>query len=141
MGTVADLNTRIARQSFEAIGRRDIEGLLELYDPAIEFEPLTGMQVESGGYHGHLGVRRYLEEAAQVWEEMLPHADDVRSVGDRVLVLGGCAVRGRGSGAITDQPMAWVLTMRDGRVLRHQAFRSHEEGLAEVGLSESSPSV
>jgi ketosteroid isomerase-like protein len=134
MRTVADRNVQVARQSFERICARDIEALLELYDPAIDFEPLTGMQVESGGYHGHAGVRRYLEEAAQVWEEMLPHADDVRAVGDDVVILGGCAVRGRGSGAISDEPMAWVLTMRNGRVVRHRAFRSRSDALEAVGL-------
>jgi ketosteroid isomerase-like protein len=136
MHTVSDLNMRVARQTFEAIRRRDIDGLVEMYDPDIEFEPLTGIEVEIGGYRGHAGVRRYFEEITHVWEEMLPHADDVRAVGDHVLILGGCAVRGRGSGAITDTPMAWVLTLQDGKVLRHRAYRTREEALEAVGLSE-----
>ena len=117
-------------------GARDIAGLLELYDPDIEFEPLTGIEVEIGGYRGHAGVQRYFEEITLVWEEMLPHADDVRAAGDHVLILGGCAVRGRGSGAISDNPMAWVLTFRDGKVLRHRAYRSREEALDAVGLAD-----
>jgi ketosteroid isomerase-like protein len=67
MRTVADRNVQVARQTFDAIGRRDIQGLLELYTPDSEFEPLTGLEVES-----------------------------------------------RGSGALADNPMAWVLTVRDG---------------------------
>jgi ketosteroid isomerase-like protein len=136
MRTVADQNVQTARQTFEAIRRRDIDGLVDFYDPEIEFQPLTGMEVELGGYTGHAGVRRYLEEAAEVWDEMLPHADDVRAVGDHVVILGGCAVRGRGSGAITDSPMAWVLTFRDGKVLRHRAYRTSEEALKAVGLQD-----
>ena len=54
---------------------------------------------------------------------------------DQVVILGGCAVRGRGSGAISDNPMAWVLTFRDGKVLRHRAYRSREEALDAVGLA------
>jgi ketosteroid isomerase-like protein len=134
--TVSDQNVQIARQTFEAIRARDIDGLVELYDPDIEFEPLTGIEVEIGGYRGHAGVRRYFEEITQVWEEMLPHADDVRGVGDQVVILGGCAVRGRGSGAMSDNPMAWVLTLRDGKVLRHRAYRSREEALDAVGLAD-----
>jgi ketosteroid isomerase-like protein len=134
--TVSDQNTQVARRTFEAICARDIETLLGLYQEDIEFEPLTGIEVEVGGYHGHAGVRRYFEEASQVWEEMLPHADDVRAVGDHVLILGGCAVRGRGSGALADNPMAWILTFRDGKVLRHRAYRTLEEALDAVGLSE-----
>jgi ketosteroid isomerase-like protein len=134
--TVADLNRQVARRTFEAICARDLDSLLELYDPEIEFQPLTGMQVELGGYQGHAGVRRYLAEAAEVWDEMLPHADDLRAVGDHVVILGGCAVRGRGSGAISDNPMAWVLTFRDGKVTRHRAYRTSEEALEAVGLGE-----
>ena len=55
----------------------DTEGLLELYDPGIEFQPLTGTRVESGGYIGHAVVREYFAEIVDVWEELHPYADDV----------------------------------------------------------------
>jgi ketosteroid isomerase-like protein len=92
--------------------------------------------VESGGYVGHEGVRAYFDEVGEVWEQMIPHGDDFRTVGDHVAVLGGCAVRGRGSGASSDTPMAWVITVRDGKVIRHRGYRTREEALAAVGLSE-----
>ena len=109
---VSEENAQLARQTFEAMGRWDLDGLLELYDPDVEFLPLTGTRVESGGYIGHAGVRAYFDEAAEVWEELHPHADDIRTVGDDVVILGGCAVRGRGSGAMSDSPMAWIVTAR-----------------------------
>lgn len=129
-------NADIVRQTFRRICAHDIDGLLELYHPEVEFLPLTGTRVESGGYSGHSGVRDYFAEADEVWEEMQPHADDVRTVGDQVVVLGGCAVRGRGSGARSDNPMAWVLTLRDGKVTRHLGFATREEALDAAGLSE-----
>jgi ketosteroid isomerase-like protein len=133
---MARTNVEVARLTFEAIGRWDIDALLELYDPGVEFLPLTGTRVESGGYIGHSGVREYFEEVAEIWEELRPHADDVRTVGDHVVLLGGCAVRGRGSGAVSDSPMAWVLTVRSGKVVRHRGYRTREEALEAVGLSE-----
>jgi len=133
---MSEENAQVARRTFEAIGRWDIDELLTMYDPAIEFLPLTGTRVESGGYVGHAGVRAYFEEVGEVWEDMRPHADDIRTVGDHVLLLGGCAVRGRGSGAESDSPMAWVLTVRDGKVVRHRGYASRTEALKAVGLSE-----
>lgn len=133
---MSDDNVQVVRLSFDAIGRWDIDALVELYDPDIEFLPLTGTRVESGGYIGHDGVREYFTEVGEVWDQMLPHADDVRTVGDQVVVLGGCAVRGRGSGAESDAPMAWVITVRDGKVTRHRGYRTREEALEAVGLSE-----
>ena len=129
-------NAQIVRWTFEAICDEDIDRLLGYYDERIEFLPLTGTLVESGGYVGHGGVRDYFEECAEVWELMQPHADDLRAVGDQVVVLGGCAVRGRGSGAGSDNPMAWVITLRDGRVVRHRGFATREEALDAVGLTE-----
>jgi ketosteroid isomerase-like protein len=43
-------NAEVARRTFEAIARRDIDALLELYDAEIEYLPLTGTRVESGGW-------------------------------------------------------------------------------------------
>jgi ketosteroid isomerase-like protein len=129
-------NQQIVRWTFEAICDEDIDRLLGYYDERIEFLPLTGTLVESGGYVGHGGVRDYFQECAEVWELMQPHADDLRTVGDHVVVLGGCAVRGRGSGAGSDNPMAWVITLRDGRVIRHRGFATREEALDAVGLTE-----
>ena len=126
----------VVRLTFEAIGRWDIDALLKLYDPEIEYLPLTGTRVESGGYIGHAGVREYFEEVAEIWEVLHPRADDVRTVGDHVLVLGGCAVRGRGSGAESDSPMAWVLTIRNGKVTRHRGYATRDEALQAVGLAE-----
>jgi ketosteroid isomerase-like protein len=131
-----DDNADVARRTFEAIGRWDIDGLLDLYDPDVEFLPLTGTRVESGGYNGHAGVRDYFEEVSEVWEELLPHADDVRTVGDDVVVLGGCAVRGRGSGAMSDSPMAWIITVRNGKVMRHRGYRTRDEALEAAGLQD-----
>jgi ketosteroid isomerase-like protein len=133
---MSDENVEVARLTFEAIGRWDIDALLKLYDPGIEYLPLTGTRVESGGYVGHSGVREYFEEVADIWEELHPYADDTRAVGDHVVLLGGCTVRGRASGAESDTPMAWVLTVRDGRVTRHRGYRTPEEALEAVGLSE-----
>jgi uncharacterized protein len=129
-------NVEIVRLTFEAIRKWDVDALLKLYDAEIEFLPLTGTRIESGGYTGHAGVREYFEEVAEVWEELRPHAEDVRTLGDQVVVLGGCAVRGRGSGAESDTLMAWVITVRDGKVTRHRGYRTGDEALEAVGLRE-----
>jgi ketosteroid isomerase-like protein len=127
---VADDSSAIVRRSFEAISDADIDALLELYDEEIEFLPVTGTRVESGGYHGHDGVRAYFEEVAPIWETMKPYGTDFHQVGDAVVVSGGCLVRGRGSGAETDSPMAWVVTVRDGKITSHRGFRDSDSASA-----------
>ena len=75
---MSEENVEIVRSSFAAIARGDVEGLLEFYDPHVQFLPLTGTQVESGGYHGHDGVRAYFAEVADVWDELRPYAESRR---------------------------------------------------------------
>jgi ketosteroid isomerase-like protein len=60
----------------------------------------------------------------------------VQTIGDQVVVVGGCAVRGRGSGAVTDSPLAWVVTVREGKITSHRGFRTADEALEAAGLSE-----
>ena len=129
-------NVEIVRRSFDAIGDADLDALLRLYDPAVEFLPLTGTRVESGGYRGHQGVRDYFAEVEEIWDELRPYAVSVRIVGDQVVVVGGCAVRGRASGVVTDSPLAWVVTVRDGKITSHRGFRTADEALEAAGPSE-----
>ncbi len=133
---MSEKNAEVVRASFAAIARGDLEGLLELYDPGIKFLPLTGTQVESGGYSGHAGVRDYFAEVADLWEELRPYAENVEVIGNDVVVLGGCAVRGRGSQVESDSPMAWVITVRNGKITSHRGYRTSLEALDAAGLSE-----
>jgi ketosteroid isomerase-like protein len=131
---MTDDNIQLVRRAFEAIGNRDIDALLQLYDANAEFRPLTGTLVESGGYRGHDGIRAYFQEVETVWDQMLPHADDLRCDGDVVVVTGGCMVRGRESGAETDSAMAWVFRVREGLIASHKAFPGEDEALSAAGL-------
>jgi ketosteroid isomerase-like protein len=78
-------NAELVRRSFEAMSAWDAEALLRLYDTDVEFLPLTGTRVESGGYRGHEGVRAYFAEARDLWDVMEPEGHEYRDLGDRVL--------------------------------------------------------
>jgi ketosteroid isomerase-like protein len=133
---MSEENVEVVRRSFDAIARGELDALLELYDPKIEFQPLTGTRVESGGYRGHAGVRKYFAEAAEVWDEVRPVAGDVRTIGDEVVVFGHCAIRGKASRIATTSPTAWVVTVCDGMITRHRVYRTNDEALEAAGLSE-----
>jgi uncharacterized protein len=129
-------NVEIVRKSFDAIGRRDLDALFELYDPDIEFEPLTSTRVETGGYRGHQGVRQYFQEADEVWDEVRPVAGEITTTGDEVVVFGHCSIRGKASEIETDSPCSWVITVRNGKITRHRVYGTSSEALEAAGLSE-----
>jgi ketosteroid isomerase-like protein len=127
-------NVALVRKSFEAIRAWDIDTLLGLYDPDIQFMPLTGTRVESGGYRGHAGVRDYLSEAQDLWEVLEPVGETFIEAGDHVLVTGRCRVRGRSSGAESNPVCAWVMGVRDGQIVSHRACESYAEALRAAGI-------
>jgi uncharacterized protein len=129
-------NVELVKRSFEAISAWDVDGLLRLYDPDVELLPLTGTRVETGGYRGHDGVREYMAEARDLWELLEPKGQQYTSLGDRVVVAGHCRVRGRSSGAESDPPCAWVIGVRDGRIVSHKAYATYDEAARAAGVEE-----
>jgi len=116
------------------MARGDVDELLSLYASDIEFLPLTGTHVESGGYRGHSGVRDYFAEADDAWDVIRPEPDAMQAVGDDVIVFGHCAIRGKASRVETREPMAWVIRVRDGKIVRHRVYRTGQEALKAAGL-------
>jgi ketosteroid isomerase-like protein len=122
-------NVELVRKSFEAMRTWDIDALLRLYDPEVEFLPLTGTRVESGGYRGHEGVRAYFAEARELWEVLEPEGHHFTDLGDCVVVAGACRVRGRTSGAESNPTCAWVVRLCAGTIVSHRTCATYEEAL------------
>jgi ketosteroid isomerase-like protein len=126
-------NIELVKRSFEALGSRDLDALLGLYDPDVQFLPLTGTRVGTGGYRGHDGVRAYFEEARELWDVLEPHGREYVDLGNRVLVAGSCRFRGRSSGAESEPACAWVVGVRDGRIVSHRTCASYDEAVQSAG--------
>jgi ketosteroid isomerase-like protein len=127
-------NVELVRKSFEAMSAWDVDALLRLYDPDVQFLPLTGTRVESGGYRGHAGVRAYFAEARELWDVLEPQGHEYRDLGDSVLVAGRCRVRGRVSGAESHPACAWVIGVRDGTIVSHRTCATYDEALEAAGV-------
>jgi ketosteroid isomerase-like protein len=129
-------NFEVAERLFEAFARRDLDALVELAHPELEFLPVTA-NLTTGGvpYRGHDGLARYMEDVARVWPELRLFPDEFRDGGSDgcVLVLG--RVVARGGGIILDRPTGWVFRMRDGKIVRLRVYGSHDEAVEAAGLS------
>jgi ketosteroid isomerase-like protein len=53
----------------------------------------------------------------------------------RVLALGRIEVEGRGSGAGLEQPAAWLIDVRDGRLARMELFADQDEARTAAGVA------
>ena len=120
---------------FAAFAERDLDALVALMDPDVDFLPVTA-NLTTGGvpYRGHDGIARYMEDVARVWPELRLFPQELRdgAGGDCVLVLG--RVVARGGGMILDRPTGWVFLLRDGKIARLRVYGTHGEAVEAAGL-------
>jgi ketosteroid isomerase-like protein len=127
-------DAEVLRRAWAAIGRRDIPAILECLDPEIEAIPL-GAAMEGRVYRGHEGVVKWLEE--EMWatyETFEAYPDEIEEIGGRLLAFGHWIACGRESGVELDVAASWVVTLRDGKIVRWQTYTDRDEALADAGL-------
>lgn len=107
---------------FNAFNQRDAEAITALCSPRMEFFAVTGEEVgRHAPYVGPDGLRDYLADVEQFWEELLITPGSVRRRGDWLLVFGRVYVRNREIG-IRDMPVAWIWQVENGLFVQGQVF-------------------
>jgi ketosteroid isomerase-like protein len=106
----------------------------DIFDPEIVWTPSVIGGLEGGSYQGYAGIRRYYADRAETFAEGQVHVLDVEPVGDDGAVTGVLSTGvGRASGAELEQELWMAMTMRDGRVLRWQAFTTRADAMECLG--------
>jgi ketosteroid isomerase-like protein len=70
------------------------------------------------------------------WEEVRVFTDELRDLGDRVLLLGRVQGRGRGSGLQVDSPLAVVFDFHGDKISRGRTYLDPGAALRAAGLAE-----
>ena len=128
-------NVETFRALLNAVGG-DAEDLIALADPEVEWHSFFAALLPTGEYHGHDGLREYVRDVDEAWENIRPEADDVLDAGEVVIGVGRVHYRGKESGVESEAPAGWMVKFRKGKVLRFRAFRDPYEVLEAVGLRE-----
>ena len=127
----------LVRAAWDAWARGDLNAVFETYHPEVEWDTthFEGWP-ETGVYRGHHEVRRFFDEWLATWDSYEVRVDEIRAVGDRVLVL----YRQRGVGREGRVPMefggAQVISLRDGKIAVIDNYSDRSRALQAVGLSE-----
>jgi len=126
-------NSEIARRMCEAAWRRpqpDYETIAELGHPDHEMFTIQSL-IESGGYRGAEGIRRWLASWAEMfgenWECRVEDADELDD--ERVLVTGWMNARGSRGGVPVQQRFWVVMWVRDGRAIRSEVHTERARAL------------
>ena len=128
-------NVDIVRRAFEAWNASDLDGVIALVHPELEFVPFRS-QLDGSPYSGAEGMRQFARDAAEEWEYLRIAPDDFREAGAQVLMLGSYHARGRASGVDVEFPAAWVARLRDGRIEYLRSYSDRDAAFQAVGLTE-----
>jgi ketosteroid isomerase-like protein len=127
-------NVELARRFYDAVNRRDPDGLVALADEhAVLISILVAVE---GGYYGHEGFRRWWENVFDTIPDYKIEVGEVRDLGDVTLAAIRLLGHGRGSGVPIDQSLSQIIEWRHGKAIRVESFRSEAEALEAAGLSE-----
>ena len=107
---MSEENVEGFKDAIEAINRRDVEALLPLLDPAIEWH--MALQAVLGGeaavYHGHEGVREYFRDMDEAFANVQVTYSDIRDLGDRVIGIGNFRTRATASRSSLPSGSCWT---------------------------------
>ena len=131
---------RSSRLGMEAFNRRDLDAFIVASAPDVEYHPPREF-VEVGFfepcYRGPAGVRDYMSAWSDVWgADLRVEAVEMIALGDRVVLLADMSATGEASGIPFTGKVATISVLKDGMVVRVQAYLDHAEALEAVGLPE-----
>ena len=132
---MSEENVELAYRVHEALKRRDLDALLALADPDIEYFPCI-RQLEGGGPTAACRNPKLVGEHARHRPDFSTEVEDVRDLGD--ITVARAHIRGHGiaSGASMEQTLSQVAEWRQKKCARRRTFASEAEALEAAGLRE-----
>ena len=129
---MSEENVERIRAGFAAHSRGDIDAMVELYDPDAVFETLL-----LGTHHGKEAIRRLYEENQTNQSGYAIEPVEMIDAGDKVVTVVQTRGTGPASRIALEDRFAFVHTMRNGLIVREQAFRNREEAVEAAGLTDT----
>jgi ketosteroid isomerase-like protein len=118
------------RHAIDVMNHRDVDALDEIAAKEVEWHSdprLPGAEV----HRGRDAMKAFLRDFLEQWGEYRLTVDEVVTRDDVVLVLASLQMRGMASQLESDQKIAYLFTVREGKITRGQAFL-HQDGAREA---------
>jgi uncharacterized protein len=121
---MSEANVDTLRRGYEAFNRGDIDTVMDLLDPNIEWqEPDVEGLPQRGTHHGPEAVANNVFGAiVGNWDGFGAVPEEFVDAGDRVIVLGQFQGTGKPSGRTLDATFAHVWTLREGKAVHFRSY-------------------
>jgi ketosteroid isomerase-like protein len=116
-------NIEIVKQVYEAFAKRDINAILNLLSPDVEWgEPDNPYNPAAGTRHGHKGFLEWLEVGRQSEEIVVLEPKKFLTDNDTVAVVGYTKCIAKPTGKSYETDFVHLVTLKDGKIIRFQEF-------------------
>jgi ketosteroid isomerase-like protein len=129
---VSHENVQATKRVIERFNRRDFAAWEDEFTPDYEFYPRLMGAIEGQSFQGRGGLERYFEIMDNLFDVWLVVAEEVREVGDSVLVRVRIESRGKGGEVPFEGWQSIVVDFRDAKVCKVQSFLTEDEALKAV---------
>lgn len=130
-------NVDVIVRLFESANKRDFKTVMDIYADDIElcFQGGTRGVLQQGSIAvGKQAVGEWFGDWFRTFDrDYRFEIHELRDWGDRVYITATHHSRGRESGVPTADTTAWIYTLRDGKVVRCEAYADPAEALAAQG--------
>lgn len=126
-------NIELVGRVFAAWRSGDAAELEELLAADVEWRPTPLSDGGAEVFRGLDGVREWAASVAARGGEVRNEIEEMRDLGDRVLVLGHVVER-IGDEVRTDAHLAWLFEIRNDRLARGEGFLSRADAFRAAGI-------
>ncbi len=128
-------NVELIRRGYEAFARGDVDAVLELLHPDVDWFPAIAPILGAETVRGREAVRRlFTRDLFEGFDRFLAEPLSFEDLGDFVLVMVRYTGRGESSGIEMDQRFATLFELRDGKTLTMRDYSTRAEALEAAGL-------
>jgi len=127
-------NVEVVARMYEAFSLGDAEAALSYIDPAVVTDPRHRVDGRVG--HGHEEMAAILAEWMDTWDEWRQEVEEIRDLGERVLVVVTQRGRGKGSGIDWEGRFGMLYEVQGGKITRWTIYDDPSEAFGAAGLAE-----
>jgi len=126
-------NVEVVRTVFDAVNRGEWDTVLASYSPDTEWDD-RDLRPEGAIHRGIDAMRSEMRAWFGTWANYWQEIEQVHDAGENVVVVVHESGEGKGSGAVMDQRIGVVITVRGGLIVRTRLYRDPAEALDAGGL-------
>jgi ketosteroid isomerase-like protein len=116
-------NIEIVKQVYEAFAKRNINAILNLLSPDVEWgEPENPFNPAAGTRYGHDGFLEWINIGRESEEILTLEPRKFLADNDSVAVVGYTKCLAKPTGKIYETDFVHLVTLKDGKVIRFQEF-------------------